>query len=156
MNEYEVSVDTLAIIPQSKGLTQVVEKNGDFYTDLKPTTILDTSCKYFGSSLAGRQEGTKKMIEVSHKAPVIVEESTDLIFFPTHSPINPLCCWINIKDLVHYRKSGDPSKTIVVFSNGISLEFDVRYASLNNQILRAARLVNVLRRRKDHKNENNY
>lgn len=155
MNEYEVKVDTLAIIFHEKGVTQVIEKDGDFFTDIRPTIIIDNSCKYFGSSLSGRQEGTKKMIDVSHKAPIIVEESSNLIFFPTHSPIHPNCSWISIKNLVHYRKSSNDRKTIVVFSNGISLEFDVRYGSLNNQILRAARLGNVLRNRKERTKEKN-
>lgn len=149
MNEYEVSADTLAVISHAKGVTQILEKEGEFFTQLKPTYIMENSCRYFGSSLSGRQEGTKNMIEVSHKAPIIVEESTNLIFFPTHSPVNPSCSWINMNNLAHYRKSSNGEKTIILFNNGMSLEIDVRYGILNNQILRASRLGNVLRTRKE-------
>ena len=151
MNEYEVSIETLAIVSKGDGLTQVFEESGDFYVEEKPLTLIDNSCKYFGASLAGRQEGTKKMIGVTHKAPIIMEESTNLVFFPTHSPTHLNCSWININKLVHYKKSDDNLKTILIFSNGVTLEFDIKYGSMNNQILRSARLVNVLQSRKEKK-----
>ena len=154
MSEYEINIDTIAIIPKG-GATMVVEKDGDFFVENRVYDIMDNSCKYFGSSLVGRQEGTKKMINVTHKSPIIVEESSGLVFFPTHSPVHKDCSWLNVNNLVHYQKSSNDNKTLVIFNNGISLEFDVRYGSMNNQILRAARLVNVLQTRRVKKNNLN-
>ena len=36
---------------------------------------MDDSCKYFGSSYQGRYEGTKNLIGMNYKLPIIIEES---------------------------------------------------------------------------------
>ena len=56
--------------------------------------IIENSCEYFGSSYLGRHEGTKKLIGITHKAPIIIEESKNLIYFPTTSPRLTDCVWI--------------------------------------------------------------
>ena len=108
--------------------------------------ILEHSCEYFGSSFDGRREGTKKLLGITHKSPIIVEESRKIIFFPTTSPDRNDCIWINLEKISRYYKSSQ-KKSIIEFKNGDIIEFDVSIGSLTNQILRASRLKYILEER---------
>lgn len=146
MQNYEINADTLAIIPIDNYKSRIIEKDGVLEVEQTPMKIIDLSCRYFGSSYKGRFFGTRSLIGVSHKAPIIVEESKEIIFFPTNSPRLYECAWISLKNINDYKKSFD--KTVIVFNTGYNLELDISYGSLDNQILRAARLESVLRKRK--------
>jgi competence protein ComK len=111
--------------------------------------IIEDSCSFFGSSYFGRAKGTKKLIGVSHKAPIIIEESREIIFFPTSSPRLYECCWVSLKNIDKYKKQ--ENSALVLFNNGYILELTMSYGSLDNQVLRATRLESVLRMRKTNK-----
>lgn len=81
ISEYEINSDTLAIIPISDTSSKIIEKNDSFIVNKSATVVIDDSCKYFGSSYYGRHEGTKNLIGVSYKSPIVIEESRNIIFF---------------------------------------------------------------------------
>ncbi|MGI6324877.1 MAG: competence protein ComK [Bacilli bacterium] len=147
MSFYEINEETLAILPIDNYRSKIVEKEKELVVNQTPYEIIDNSCQYFGSSFAGRKVGTKKLIGVTHKAPIIIEESKEIIFFPTTSPLVYECCWISLGNIEKYYKGID--KSIILFNTGYKLELDISYGSLDNQILRAARLESVLRKRKE-------
>lgn len=148
MNSYEINDDTLAIIPQGEYKSKIIEKERTFEVDIPPMKIIQDSCEYFGSSYEGRYLGTKKLIGITHKAPIIIEESKEIIFFPTSSPRLYECTWISLKNLTNYKRG--VGNTIIAFNNGNMLNIDISYSSLDNQVLRAARLESVLRLRKNN------
>ena len=92
--------------------------------------VLEHSCEYFGSSYEGRKEGTKKLLGITHKSPIIVEESRKIIFFPTTSPEKEECIWINLEKISKYYKI-DNKKSCIEFKNGDKIEFDISYGSLS-------------------------
>lgn len=145
-NAYEINKGTLALIPISKNLSRVVELDSEFMINKSTTDIIDDSCKYFGSSYQGRFEGTKKLIGVNYKSPIIVEESREIIFFPTSSPRFENCYWISLNNIEEYKNN--QKNSIIHFANGQSLELDISFGSLENQVLRAIKLGSVLRKRK--------
>lgn len=143
---YEINTSTLAIIPISKEVSKVIEEE-DIITVLRNTTdIIDDSCKYFGSSYMGRHEGTKTLIGVNYKAPIVIEETRDIIFFPTSSPRFENCYWISLKKILRYKK--EKGKTIIIFKNGYELPIEISIGSLENQILRSTLLESVLHSRR--------
>lgn len=148
MNDYEINDDTLAILPIDECRSKIIEKSKSFIVNQPAMKIIDISCQYFGSSYQGRFLGTKSLIGISYKAPIIIEESKEIIFFPTTSPRLFNCAWISLKNLYNYRKNND--STIIVFNNGHLLNLEISYATLDNQVLRAARLESVLRLRKNN------
>jgi competence protein ComK len=150
MNNYEINNDTLAIIPIDNYKSKVIEKDKEFIVDETPIKIIENSCQYFGSSYQGRFMGTKKLIGITHKAPIIIEESREIIFFPTNSPRLYECAWISLKNLNNYKRNNDASA--ILFNNGNLINLDISYGSLDNQVLRAARLESVLRMRKEKNN----
>lgn len=145
MNEYEINAQTLAIIPIGEEKSKVIEVNGDFIINASPIKIVDDSCKFFGSSYEGRFSGTKTLTGISHKSPIIVEESRRIIFFPTKSPRVSSCIWLSFNNIADY--DGDGKDSIVRFSCGKTLHLHTSYAIIDNQVLRATRLESVLGRR---------
>lgn len=147
LDNYEISRNTLAIVPIDSCKSQVIEEDANFIINKNATKIVDDSCKFFGSSLDGRHEGTKNLIGVNYKAPIIVEETSEMIFFPTNSPRIIECTWISLNNLENYSRNN--GKTKVCFKNGKSIDIDVSYSSLENQVLRSTRLESILRKRKN-------
>lgn len=143
---YEINSTTIAIIPIDQTTSKIIELEDSFLVNQSSTEIIDESCKFFGSSYIGRHEGTKNLIGVNYKSPIIVEETMELIFFPTTSPRIKDCVWISLNHIVDYVKKD--RATFVHFKNGNYLELEISYASLENQILRATRLESILRKRK--------
>ena len=109
MNSYEINSETQAIIPIGDDKSKIIESGRTLIVNQSPMKIIDRSCKYFGSSYQGRFIGTKNLIGVSHKAPIIIEETKEIIFFPTNSPRLDNCAWLSLKHLQNYKKSNNIS-----------------------------------------------
>lgn len=145
-DRYEINSTTMAIIPLDNMSSKVIEAHHEFVVKKSVLDIMDDSCRFFGSSYEGRHEGTKYLIGINYKSPIIVEESLELIFFPTSSPRMQDCMWLSLAYIEKYYKAG--VKTIVHFKNGKSIDLNISYGSLENQVLRATRLESVLHKRK--------
>ena len=144
--DYEITFDTQVILPVENNSSRIIENNESYVIHVPPMQVLEHSCEYFGSSFNGRKEGTKKLLGITHKSPIIVEESRKIIFFPTTSPDRIDCVWINLEKVNKYYKSSS-KKSIIEFKNGDIIEFDVSIGSLTNQIMRASRLKYILEER---------
>lgn len=147
IKSYEINGNTLAIIPITKNSSKVIEAGQELLVEKGSTEIIDESCKYFGSSYTGRFEGTKEILGVSYKSPIIIEESREIIFFPTTSPRVEDCHWISLNNIDDYRKNNQTS-TLINFKNGKTLVLNMSLGSFENQMIRSLRLANILKRRK--------
>lgn len=146
ISEYEINCSTMAIISLKKGFSKVIEEDEEFIVSKDTMDIINDSCKFFGSSYVGRFEGTKYLIGINYKAPIIIEETQELIFFPTSSPRFDKCNWICLKKISSIEKNN--KKTIIKFKNGTEIEIDNSYNSIENQILRSTLLESKMRNRK--------
>lgn len=146
LNEYEINQSTMAILSLKKGFSKVIEENEEFIVSKDSTDIINQSCKFFGSSYSGRFEGTKHLIGVNYKAPIIIEETHEIIFFPTSSPRFENCNWICLKKINKFEKND--TNTILSFKNGTQIELKVSYNSFENQVLRSTLLESRMRTRK--------
>ena len=147
MENYEVNSDTLAIIPLNANETRIIERGSDFVVNSSSMKIIDDGCRFFGSTYNGRMEGTKSMIGINYKAPIILEETIPMIFFPTISPRLEACSWISFRDVEKCLKNNDKS-SIIIFKNGTKLNLNLSYKILQNQILRSSYLNSTLISRK--------
>ena len=152
MKDYEINDETLAIVPGGDLWDSVVvEDDYNYEVKMRPLDIVDYSCKYFGSSYEGRKMGSSEILKSSYKLPVVVEDTKNLIFFPTASPIDTDCSWISLKNIKDYKKLTN-TKTEIEFKNGKILIVDVSFNSFNNQVMRASRLESIIRNRKEKAN----
>ncbi len=146
MDSYEINEDTVALIPKDEENTIVYEVDNSFVVNKPTLEIVEESCEYFGSSLEGRQIGTSKLVGFTHKVPVIIEETFDLIFFPTLSPKNADCSWLSYKHIFKPDKFKD--KTIIELKNGKKILVNVSTPIIHNQLYRCSRLKDTLNLRK--------
>ena len=150
---YEINYDTQLIIPIGKNSSKIIEQEDEYFIKNNTLSILEHSCEYFGSSFEGRKEGTKNLLGITHKSPIIIEESRKIIFFPTTSPEKDDCVWINLDKIEKYYKK-DSKKSTILFKNGDTVDINISIGSLSNQILRATRLKFILEERIGTKEDN--
>ena len=143
---YEINSSTLAVIAVDKRTSKIMEESNEFFVQKPVFEIINASCKFFGSSYVGRFEGTKYLTGISYKSPIIIEESKNIIFFPTASPRSFDCSWIALNQILTYNDLF--GKTTIRFNNGSLLNLNISYTIIENQILRATKLDSILRKRK--------
>ena len=146
MNSYNINNNTIALIPIKNRCTKVIEENDTFLVNMNPMKIIERSCEFFGSSYLGRHIGTKVLTGIRYKSPIIIEESNNIIYFPTTSPRLLECIWISLNHIDKYIKKED--KSLIYFINGEKLIINISYESFNNQYLRATKLEYIIRKRK--------
>ncbi|HLR70110.1 MAG TPA: competence protein ComK [Pseudogracilibacillus sp.] len=139
---YEISPLTMAVLPVSDDETGamntvIIEQTGSYRVPSPPTKLIDSACRFFGSSLQGRVEGTREISRFTHKAPIVIDPSTGMFFFPTMSPRNRNCAWIN-HSYVENVQAINQKQTKVVFSNNEYVIVDISYGSMVNQLQRTA------------------
>lgn len=142
LEEFEVTSSTMAIIGKGKvgqlgAYSIVLEYEGELVVNKKSLFIIDQSCKYFGSSLKGRQAGTKEVSGITHKQPIAIDPTSGIYMFPTISPLKDECVWISHTYVKEVRASGEKGSTIV-FKNNRTIDVGVSKGSLNNQINKTA------------------
>lgn len=145
--KYELSNGTLAIVPNEEEKSVVYEDDDRYIIDEKPFKIMEDSCKYFGSTYEGRKNSAREILGAEYKVPIVVEESENLVVFPTTSPNSPECVWISLKRVKKFQKI-DACNTKIIFDNNKELIVPSSYRSIENQISRASRLDLILRTRK--------
>ncbi len=148
MKDYEISKETLAIIPIGEKKSKVIEKDCSIIINNSPKNIMDESCRYYGSSIEGRQKGTMSLTGISYKAPIVVQEDNNIIFFPTTSPRLKNCMWISLNNIEDYYYDFNKNSSIILFDNGEKLEINTSFCVLNNQILKSHRLESIFQKRK--------
>lgn len=145
MENYEINIKTMAIIPIDKNKTKILEEDEEIIVNNNSFKIIDHSCRYFGSSYEGRHFGTVEITGIAYKTPIIIEESKNIIFFPTSNARSSDCIWISLDKIDKYNKKD--YKTRLIFKNGYELDLDISLGSLENQILRSTLLDSKLRKR---------
>lgn len=145
---YEISKGTLAIVPNENDSSLVYEDDSRYIIGDTPFHIMEQSCKYFGSTYEGRKNGAKDILGAEYKVPIVVEDTDNLIVFPTTSPYAEDCVWISLKRVKKIEKI-DIANTKVIFDNNQEIIVNCSYRSIENQLSRASRLDIILR---NHKN----
>lgn len=155
LKEYEISPYTMAILPEVTKeflYSRVLEVEYEYIVKAKPIEIIEKSCRFFGSSLQGRREGTRELMGITHKAPIVIDPTNSIYFFPTTSPNRQHCTWIShsfVKQLIpsHY------DQTTIIFSNSKEVTLPISRGSLENQLYRTAQLRAILSSRisSDHR-----
>ncbi len=145
LDSYEVNRETSLILFKDNK-SEIIEGNQVFTLNIRPTMVISYSCEYFGSSLNGRILGSKNMLGMGYKLPIIVEETEEIIFMPTTSIENHECSWINIANIKSY--VARENNVIVEFNSGIKRELPISYFSFENQFFRASKLLLILKMRK--------
>ena len=145
MENYEINDETFAVVATEEKKAKVIEKSCEYNIDNSAYSIMDESCKYYGSSYDGRMKAAKKILDCKYKLPILVEESSCLIFFPIKSTVCSDCTWINLNSVKKIEKVNNFSK--ITFINDKEILVDVSKMSLDNQIYRSSRYESIMLKR---------
>jgi len=148
INKYEFSKGTLAVIPNDENTSLVLEDEDRYIVNDTTFHIMEESCKYFGSSYEGRKAGAKNILGAEYKVPIVIEDSSNLIAFPTTSPYSEDCVWISLNRIQNIYRI-DNYNTRVLFDNNKEIIVPCSFRSVENQLSRASRLDLVLKNRKN-------
>lgn len=157
ISDFEVNPYTMAVVGEKISKEQpvysrVIEVEDEFLVKMKPSMVMDRSCKYFGSSLKGRQEGARELTGITYKVPIAVDPTNEIYMFPTISPNKDTCAWLSHSYILDYQTAG-PEKTIVTFTNHKSIILDVSKGSFENQLNRTAQYRFLLSKRISYNNQ---
>lgn len=144
---YEIDLSTVMLIGVDDGKTKVVTIDSEFIINECSKKIIDNSCKFFGSSLTDRVNMTKRLINISSKSPIVIEDSRNIIFFPLKSVRDKNNIWISFNNLDKYTKNDD--KTIFYFKNNKQVVIDFSYYIIDNQVTRSLMLDYELKKRRE-------
>jgi len=144
--DYEINTATLAIVPLDENTSKVYEEEEEYIVNKSSNAIIKDNCEFYGSSYEGRCIGTKALTGIKTKYPIIIEESRNIIFFPTSSTRTHQSSWIALNKIKSYSQKKNKSK--IEFKNDSKVEFDISYYSLDNQVCRATMLKSKLYDRK--------
>lgn len=147
--KYEVNKGTLAVLPNDLESSLVYEDDNRYIIKETAYKIMDDSCKYFGSTYEGRKNGSKEILGAEYKVPIIVEDASNLIVFPTTSPLSEDCVWVSLKRVKNIYKI-DAYNTKILFDNNVEIIVPCSFRSIENQLSRASRLDLILRNRKNN------
>ena len=146
MDSYEINKDTYAVMSVNDGVSKVLEKDDEYFINKNSYEVMEDSCAYYGSSCEGRIKGTKQILGSNYKVPIVVEESNEIIFFPTEAASNANCIWLSLNNIKNYERNNGFTK--VTFNSGKELIVKMSISSFETQILRANRLGSIIRKRK--------
>ena len=150
--DYEINRSTLALIPIDEKTTKIYEEENEYIINKSSNSIIKENCEYYGSSYEGRCIGTKYLTGIKSKCPIIIEESRNIIFFPTTSVRTQQSSWIALNKIKNFSKNINKTSKIY-FINNENIELDISLYSLENQICRATMLKSKLYERKLHEKE---
>ncbi|GAB3790053.1 competence protein ComK [Virgibacillus kimchii] len=142
----EVTPETMAVITHRDRngniASQIFEEETKYIVAHSPTKVIEQACKFFGSSLKGRQEGTRDVCGINYKSPIAIDPLSGMYFFPTTSPLNTFCSWIGHSHIEHVKKAG--KGTEIILKNTQRVYLHVSYGSIQNQIQRTAQFRYIL------------
>ena len=146
MDNYEIGSQTLAIIPIDENISKVYEEETEYVVNKSTNSIIKENCEFYGSSYEGRCIGTKSLTGIKTKYPIIIEESRNIIFFPTSSIRTKQNTWIALNKIKNINQKKYNSQ--VEFKNNSKIDLDISIYSLENQVVRATMLKSKLYERK--------
>lgn len=148
LRDYVINTDTLAILPYQNNSSIVYEKNQMVLVSKRPQSIIKSNCLRFGSSYKGRLTCTERLTGNTYKAPILIIDQDNVIFFPTVSPRLNNCSWISLNNIekCYFDNKNNTSK--IEFNNHQEVIFNVSINILNNQIYKASRLEYIIRKNK--------
>ena len=149
VEDYIINCETLLIMPYGDNMSKVYEYDEILIVTSSVLTIVKNSCLYFGSSLAGRQAGTKALMNCNVKVPIIIEDSNNIIIFPTNSDRNSNCYWVSYNNLLKYTKTSNKG-SLLYFKQNNKIEVDIKYNIIDNQVIRCIKLEAIINKRKKY------
>lgn len=143
---YKITRETKAIKLKRTGYFNSIIWHGTKrkYSIYEPIEIIQENCIKNGSSLEGRLESVRRILNSRTKLPIPVIPEYGVFMVPTMSARNEHCVWFSYYHIKHYKKKG--KMTRVKLSNDIGLYVKVSANQFDLQVKRTSQVIaNLLR-----------
>jgi competence protein ComK len=147
MNKYNITDNTLAILPMGNKNSVVYEVDKMIVINNKPNNIIKYNCEIDGSSYDIRVNYYRNMTGNMYKTPILVKSKNNIVFFPTCSPRVNNVSWLNLKSINNIYSNDKNNCSVIELTNGNKIDFKESIWSLKNQILKASRFEFLLRKK---------
>ncbi len=104
-----------------------------------PVSYLEHLCIRNCSTLQGRQDAFRLLTGYHAKAPVLISEQLDYLYFPTVSQEKNDCVWVDESRIIKCKKV-DAWHTTIFFTSGFRKDLEVNVRVIRNQLNRCEEL----------------
>lgn len=129
----------LTFIESNYYRTKIYEEDDIIYKKETPLMILENSCLHYGSSLDGRKQAAKRILNMNSKLPVSIKPHGGLFFLPTTSHRNKECVWFSYSHVDDYWEYED--KLAVILNNKQVIFVDISYNQFDLQMKRTSQII---------------
>ena len=122
--------------------SKITTTNGIYYSEMSPRELLDTACIRYASTMEGRKQAVRKLLNYPRKTPFLISPF-DLGVFPTMSSKHLECVWIfNHRFVIDEYEKG---KSIITFSEGTKIALQASRHILRKQQKRLHTVIDTFR-----------
>ena len=139
--KYIIDEDTYFLIKKEKRV-EVVTKNQNYEFMVTFDNFINESCKYYGSSYEGRKKGSRYLLSLTSKLPIILNEKKNLVLFPISSDRSKNNIWFLYNNILSYKRVKNYVE--VTFKNKEKMIFLISYYIFRNQMLKCSQLLTIL------------
>jgi competence protein ComK len=108
----------------------------------KPLDFLERWANTLGCGIMGSQSAFKRQLLIKQKIPVLIDPFKQIYFFPTLSPMNCECIWINASEIKSIKSCG--LNTEIIFRDQTSLVITVGRRSIKKQWMRCQTMEHMI------------
>ena len=119
----------------------ILLRSGEFVIlDKTPKEIMDQYFKEHGVCYEGGRRDSCELLGIRQKAPVSLSYHEEIVFFPTHSPNNKCCSYVNAANVLRVKTYRNCETKVEFINNYVIFPIGVR--SVKNQMKRCDFLIN--------------
>ena len=124
----------------TQGTTMICSSGKFYHAACSIRQMLQLLCISYGRHLEGSLKAFSEITHSHQKLAVLVHPEHKEIYFPTHSPKNIHCIWINYGLI--YKVTSDENKAMIQFQDGTLLKTDVSVRCIRKQMERCRLMLN--------------
>ena len=144
MENYILNNNSIAIIKNKK---QTIIYDVDNYRVINKNInrVLEHNCNIYGSSLIGRKKAAKKILNISYKVPIIINDNIILVQLNNYR--DEKCIFIVLNKIFDYQVI---DKNIEIYcNNNIKFKSKLSKNSFEKLLINAVKLNNILKWQKN-------
>ena len=125
--------------------SEMLEKEKTVKSKYSPLKIIDFTCMINGSTLKGRNEAVKRILNAATKLPVPISPQRGIYMFPTAAAKSPQCIWLAFEHIKGYEERN--AMTYIEFNDGTGLFTEASLNTIDSQYKRTSHLIVQLNRK---------
>lgn len=135
MNDFFMNENLLYVVG-SKNCCMSVYNNKKLEIKQNINKYIDCICKKNGSSLKGRLESSKYLLNGSYKNPIVISEKFNIIIFNINDANYEY--WVNYKQIINIKKF--KNDVVILFKCNQKLRISISKFKIDTQIMKCALL----------------